>query len=182
MNFQPIQPSQTHVLAAIAGKVLSGVEYFYLPSTESDEYECELNGIDCMLTAVRLDFGIDGFMLITWSTPGSIEGLSVAQGMPYPGNSYLVHDACKREAWCNHIGTKVVGLGASWQTLWMAALDTLWALRLDFESGSVVVVLGEVNPVLTYIPDEIVVVYDESMARSFRLSDASSSAWGEALF
>lgn len=179
--FQPMLLGQVHDLATISGKTLTSVTYFYLPPDDKDEYLGGLEGVDFMLTAIRLDFGLDGYLMITWSTPGYVEGLSVVNDKPYPGGSYLVLDASKRAAWSRHIGTKVAAIGASWQTMWTNGIKTLWALRLDFGGESVVVALGKANPVLSYIPDEIVVVYDENIARSYRISEAKFSAWGEAI-
>ena len=50
----------------------------------------------------------------------------------------------------------------------------MWALRLQFESRSIVVALGEFDGVLRYLPDEIVVIFDPNVAGAYMVSPG----WG----
>jgi hypothetical protein len=59
-----------------------------------------------------------------------------------------------------------------------------WSLRLDFEGApSVVIALGAPDrwkgTGLTYMSDDVAVIFDEELARSYRPPAARSSAWGD---
>jgi hypothetical protein len=108
---------------------------------------------------------------------GELEGLAILGGEPYSGIGTEILDAADREAWRQHIGNRITSIAASWQFSGENCPESLWSLRISFASGSIVIALGTA-PVLDYMPNELVVVFDMSLARSFRPRHVSDSSWG----
>lgn len=134
--------------------------------------------MDADLAAVVLDLG-DRSRAITWAINGEAEGLSVLDGWSYKGLADTSTDASSREAWRDHIGDTITSVAASWQDSTESQHACLWALRLDFSTGSVVVALGTADQEVEYMPDELVVVFDATLAAAYRPKHAHASAWGQ---
>jgi hypothetical protein len=81
--------------------------------------------------------------------------------------------------WRRTYGTVVMAVGVSWQRP-TADVDAVWAVRLEFSSGqSIVVALGEWRDgTLQYIPDQLVVIFDAAIARSYGIEAGGEPAWG----
>lgn len=174
----PITRADCAALASLKGGQLLGATYHYLPPADGRYYAGGDKGVDCDLAAVDLDFGDRGMTTITWAMAGELEGLAILHGESYSGIEIAVLDAADREAWCKHIGDKVISVGASWQVSGENCPESLWALRISFAVGSIVVALGTVDPRLDYLPDELVVVFDMSLARSYQPCHVDDSSWG----
>ncbi len=121
-----------------------------------------------MLAAVDLDFGDRGTTAITWAMAGELEGLAILDRQSYSGIGTETFDAAAREAWREHIGERITAIGASWHKSGENCPESLWALRLSFAVGSIVIALGTDYPHLDYQPDELVVLFDTSLARSYK--------------
>lgn len=154
--------------------------YHYLPWLDGQEYRDCAAGVD-ELVAIDLQFENRGTIAISWFQFDTLEAIGILDGESYVGVGGEVLDGSQREAWRKHIGETITEVGVSWHDSGEGAPESLWALRLGFATGSVVIALGELAPELKYIHDSIVVMFDESMARSWRLPHVELSAWGETL-
>lgn len=81
-----------------------------------------------------------------------------------------------RDAWREYIGDRIISVAASWQVSGEDCPESLWAVRLSFAGGSIVIALGTAYPHLDYQPDELVVVFDMSLARSYKPMHVSDSS------
>jgi hypothetical protein len=108
---------------------------------------------------------------------GELEGLGILHE-PYSGMATEALDARDREAWRNHIGDRIMEIGASWQISGESCPESMWALRIGFAVSPIVIALGTVDPDLDYLPDELVVLSDMSLARTYHPRHVNESSWG----
>jgi hypothetical protein len=165
-------------LAYIEGARLSGVTYHYLPPPDESGYSGGQTGVDCDLAAVELDLGERGTTTITWAMSGPFEGLAILTGESYAGVATETLDAADRDAWRDFIGSMITSVAASWQISDAKNPESLWAARINFAAGSIVIALGEATPDIDYMPDELVVIFDMALARSYKPHHVNESAWG----
>ena len=152
--------------------------YRYLPPADGPAFAGGGEGFDADLTAVVLDLADRGSTIITWAMQGELEGLALLNDDgSYSGAADGIVDANTRVAWRAHRGHKIISVGAAWQVSGDGCPESLWAARLDFSTGSIVIALGTADPDLEYMPDELVVVFDQSLAASYRPRHVSGSSW-----
>lgn len=161
------------------GARLDSVRYHYLPHVDEAEYAGGENGFDDDLVAVELSFGESGRKTLTWATLGVHEGLSLLEDSDYDGVSVGTVDVTSRAGWREHVGLRIDSVAASWHVSDESYPESIWSLRLGFAESSVVIALGGLNPELDYIPDELVVIFAEDLARRFRPPYVKASSWGE---
>jgi hypothetical protein len=130
------------------------------------------------MAAVDLDFGKRGTTAITWAMAGELQGLAILPGESYAGIATEILDAADREAWRDLVGHKITSVAASWHISGADCPESIWAIRISFAVGSIVIALGAACPDIKYMPDELVVVFDMSLARSYKPHHGSESAWG----
>lgn len=165
-------------VAGMVGARLSAVRYHFLPPQGSGRYSGGGDGVDADLTAVVLDLGEFGSWTITWAMEDELEGLAVlGRDVPYSGLADETVAASGREAWRDHLGEAIRSMSGSWHVSGHGCPESLWGLRLDFATSSVVVALGTADQRLDYVPDELVVVFDRALADSYRPRHTSHSAW-----
>lgn len=170
--------SVAEILLSFVGKQLASVNYHYVPFDPGSAYLGQSEGLDADLAAIDFDFADGSSSYVTWAISGDIQGLMAVEGSAYHGAVDAVFKATETQAWAPFVDEVVQSVEAQWQVSWEAAPETIWAFRLDFPSGSVVVALGTDDPQLDYMPDELVVVYDESKAKAFKPPHVEKSAWG----
>lgn len=175
----PITRSEARTLAELVGAKLSGVDYCYLPWSDSEPgYSGGEDGVDSELEAVALHFDDGGSWVITWAMDGEFEGLAVLPTSSYPGVASETLEASNREAWRRHLGGTVESVAASWQISGEECPESLWAIRLDFTAGPCVIALGMTSPNIDYTANELLIIHDASLARAFRPPHVRDSAWG----
>ena len=178
IEYQPIMRADQARLASFIGAELRGVSYHFLPGIdETSHYRGGRAGVDADLAAIALEFRNRSSLVVTWAMVGAeLHGLAIAAGEPYAGLIGAVHGASDREAWRGHIGQRVISVDASWDVLGDTVLESLWAIRIHFPSGSLVVALGGIrsdrDPRVAYFPDEVVVLFDMSLAGSYVPDDS----------
>lgn len=178
----PITRADAPSLAVLVGAQLAGVTYHYLPPADGPAYAGDGDGLDADLIAVVLEFSNRGRATVTWAMLGELEGLALlGDAEPYSGAADEVVDASDREAWRGHRGDAITSVGVAWQVSGDDCPESLWALRLGFSTGPIVIALGAADPDLAYMPDELVVVFDQSLAGSYRPRHASESSLGRPL-
>lgn len=177
----PITRMDVPVLECWKGAILHGVEYYYLPPLDSTGYAGEGELIDVDLAAVVVDFGEGGKWTISWAMDGEFEGLAVDKSGSYAGVESKALDMTKSDHFRSLNGTTVNGVAVSWHSSGDQLPDSVWAIRLCFAHGDIVLALGGVDAsglVPEYSPNEMVVLFDEALAKSYRPSGVPRSAWG----
>ena len=160
-------------LESLIGKRLVGVKYHYLPAADTHEYAGTESGFDSDLAAIDLDFGERGTTIITWATDGMNQGLANLNGESYTGLATEVLDAADRDAWGMSIGDRISTIAVAWHFSGDDCPESIWAVRIGFSVSSIVIALGTANQEIDYMPDELVVVFDETLARLYRPASAS---------
>lgn len=176
----PILRTDPTLLTGLIGVQLAGVTYHYLPPVDDPGYVGGGDGFDAELSAIRLDLADRGpGVVVTWAMSGELEGLAIlSDAALYPSVADETVDASDREGWRSYRGDTIRSVGAAWHVSAVNCPDSLWALRLDFATGSIVIALGTNRPDLDYMPDELVAVFDQSLADSYRPRHISGSSWG----
>lgn len=175
----PITRADSAALACLVGAQLVGVTYRYLPQADGPSYSGGGDGFDADLAAVVLDFADRSRRIVTWAMLGEFEGLAIlSDAASYSGAADEILEANDREAWRVHHGDTIMSVGAAWHVTGDDCPESLWAVRLDFSVGSIVIALGTADPNLDYMPDELVVVFDNALADSYRPRHVSESSWG----
>ncbi len=141
------------VPAGLAGRRLVAVRYRHIG------FEPSGGAVDADLVGVILEFE-DGVRSITWAMAGEVEGLALLDE-PVPGEASQVSDVSGR--W--PVGERLEAVEGKWQEP-----SALWALRLRFQTREVVDALGEFDERLSYMPDEVVVIFDPGLAREYMSS------------
>jgi hypothetical protein len=178
VTFIPIKRADSAVLDILQGARLAGVNYRYLPWEDGKGYTSGQEGIDDDIAAVVLDLADRGRVVVTWAMTGPLEGLTLMSEEAYSGTTDEVLEAAEREAWRKHVGQSITSVAASWQVSGEGCPESLWAVRIGFPEGSVVIALGQVRSSIQYMPDELVVIFDSSLALSYQPLGVDQNAWG----
>lgn len=129
----------------------------------------------------------DGSRLqMRWEMEGEYELLAVdfsAHVEPDSGGLIDAFEVSATPEWMRFVERTVVSLGVARHVLAVDAPEPLWAVRFDFEGNeSVVIALGEVRGGrLAYLPDAVVVLFDERDAQTYSHQGSRGSSWGEAV-
>ncbi|MFD4206480.1 hypothetical protein ACFWRG_10900 [Micromonospora tulbaghiae] len=126
-----------------------------------------------------------GVVSVSWEREDLVEGLAIGweEMADLEGVVSVFAEEC--EQWQELVGRPITNVHASWHVSEVDCPESIWSLRLSFGSGlHAVIALGELdgrgNP--TYHPDSLLLLFDVDVARSYRPSGATSSAWeGESL-
>jgi|GEM_PF-6514009 len=130
----------------------------------------------------------DGALLaVSWAMEGLNEGLAVdwrPDGRIARGDFVATVDMSGHQDWWPFLGGVVNQVALSWHVPNEGCPEAPWSLRIGMaDSSSVVFALGEAKGggVLGYQPDAILVIFDESTARSYRIPASPLSSWGEVI-
>ena len=176
-------PRLSAISAALVGERLVAARYA-VPAGVSWE------GYGGLEHVHEVDMGVElvtesGLVLgLSWSTPGREEGLSLAldRAGECPSNELIdLVDVSGQSEWSRVLGRLVEVVGVSFHVHADDSSIRPWAFRIGASGGtSVTVALGEVSDnVLRYMPDNIVVIFDEAVAREYQIPSSSQAAWGE---
>jgi hypothetical protein len=162
------------------GARLGAVTHHYLAPADGCGYSGGGDGVDADIAAVVLDVADRGRRTMTWAMEGGLEEIAVLGDQEScSSRADTIAVASAREAWRDHIGSTITAIGAAWHVSGDACPESVWAIRLDFLSGSVVVALGAVNHAIEYMPDELVVLFDRARAEAYSPRHVTGSAWGK---
>jgi hypothetical protein len=168
--------------AAVAGRRLRNVTYFIPPGLEWVEEDSIGGAIHVVDMGVSLV--LDGATLnVAWSMDGFNEGLAVATDPVDPlffGRSAVAVDASGILPWPSRLGCVIQGISWAWHQPCDDCPDLLWSVRVDFGApGSAVVALGSVEyGTPRYMPDSLLVLFDENLAKSYLIPAGEGSSWG----
>jgi hypothetical protein len=138
----------------------------------------------------EVDMGVElvtesGLVLgLSWSTPGREEGLSLGLDRrgECPSNELIdLVDVSRLSEWSAVLGRLIETVGVSFHVHADDSSTRPWAFRIGASGGSsVTVALGEVSHgALRYMPDNMLAIFDETIARDYQIPSSSQSAWGE---
>ncbi|HNJ97873.1 MAG TPA: hypothetical protein PLV13_07090 [Ilumatobacteraceae bacterium] len=120
---------------------------------------------------------------IRWSQTGFDEGLWVGAGGPTDEGAWVPGvKSVGVTSWSDRgLGNRIVRVVPAWQEV-APSRYSIWSIRMELTVGAVVVALGERSfetgqP--TYIPDCVLVIFEEEVARLYRSRASTSSAWAD---
>lgn len=167
----------------LVGKQLRGVRYV-IP--EGAKWPLE-DGID--QSAHEVDMGVeldvDEITLsIEWATPGNDEGLLIKTGessAQSKGGLLKIIDVSKLPKWQEILGVSIKRIAVAFYSHDGVSSERPWSIRIELnERQSVVIALGEIElDRLCYMPDNLIVVFDDQKAKSYIFDGCVHSAWGE---
>jgi hypothetical protein len=141
-------------------------------------------GFDTVLKGVELS-SPSHILVVMWWMEGVREGLGFVVDPDqqfYADEGMHVVDASHEAQWVPMLQSTVASSALSWQVPDDDAPRCVWSFRLNVRSGSsATIALGEADENgdrLTYQPDSVAVIFDETMARQYRILASSESAWG----
>ncbi len=132
---------------------------------------------------LSLDSGTQ--LIFSWQMEGLNEGLRI-EVQAGAGHAYrdIFHRRVATSSvppWPNVVASEIQNLALSFHAPCDGCPRTLWAARLQFASGaSAVVALGEVDSLgkPRYFPQQLVVIFDERIAREYGGEGSVESSWG----
>jgi hypothetical protein len=157
------------VARCVAGGSLAMVEYDHLPSADGSSFT-RLAEADGDLAAVRLTYADGHRCAITWAMDGTTEGLSLSTAADALASSSAERiDVSQSPPWIPLIGRNVASLSLAWRRDAAAGKESLFALKCGTSGGaSFVVALGGVSAEgIEYLPDEVVVIFDDAAAERY---------------
>lgn len=175
---QPLTKDDLQGLRRLLGNPLEAVSYRYLPDSAGGEYSGGGQGYDDELAAVVLTFAESDPVTITWAMASESEGLAIMDGV---GGRAPVAQAADRQGWKPHHGRVITSISGAWHRTGDHSAESLWSLRLGFSRSSVVIALGVADPNPSYMPDEIIVLFDPLLAKRYRPHHSAESSWGSSL-
>jgi hypothetical protein len=176
-------------LSDLAGRVVGArvvaVRYAMLAGVDWDG-RSSLDGVHEVDLAVLLvtDSGLT--LELAWATPGTEEGLSIAvlgAGERVSDDLVDMVDISGDPHWAAVLGRVVETLAVSFYEHADDSSIRPWSFRVGVSGGTgVTVALGEVaGDEIIYMPDNLVVIFDEPAARAYAIEGATESAWGAAI-
>lgn len=132
---------------------------------------------------VELQMGPGVTVRIRWAMTNFNEAITLRRHTRHNESDGLkminVSDAAE---WRLLLGEVITEAAATWHVPNEYATETVWSIRLAFgKVGSVVIALGECDYKtrrISYIPDSLVVIFDEVLAREYEPPASIGSSWG----
>jgi hypothetical protein len=121
---------------------------------------------------------------VSWAMDGLIEGLCLeVRSEPVNASSddlIAAIDVTGLQEWGPLVGRPLRLTGLATHIPSGTNRATVWSVRFEStNAANVVIALGEADgPSLGYMPDNILAIFDESVARAFFIPGNSVSAWG----
>jgi len=170
------------VTGKLSGENLVSVSYI-IPKEGHWPDGRHIDGVHEVDDGVKLSTTSDA-VLIRWGMAGYVEGLSaqiVSKAATKPDPALLRElDMSGSSRWRQFLAKPLFIAGFATHVAPDASEATIWSLRFASKQGpEVVIALGEwtkVGP--SYIPDNLLAIFDEAVARSFTIPDNPVSAWG----
>ncbi|WP_155247699.1 hypothetical protein [Salinispora arenicola] len=168
--------------ATLAGERLMCVRYAS-PSGSSWVNYSDLEGVHEVDMGVELATESGLVLELSWATPGREEGLALALGRgENRASSDLIdyEDVGGVQDWSSVLGYFVEEVAVAFYVHDEGSSVRPWSFRIGVSNGSsVTVALGETSDhSIRYLPDNLVVIFEEATARNYEVSDGLQSAWG----
>ncbi len=133
--------------------------------------------------AVALIMSDGAALVLSWAMDGVNEGLAIEFRDPEDAGVDLsgdVVDVGGHPDWDRFLGASIVGISPAWHIPNEGCPEMPWAYRFEFSGNlSLVVALGEAKgDSFTYLPDALVVLFDKSLAFSYKIPASATSSYG----
>ncbi|MCU7723596.1 hypothetical protein ODJ79_07720 [Actinoplanes sp. KI2] len=120
---------------------------------------------------------------LTWDRDDLVEGISVSAADQMSSTKGVINvDVGQTPHWRPLLGQPIRSVSLGWQTSEEGCPESLWSVRLDVGTGgSVVIALGELDGDArpSYFPDGLLVIFAESIARSYSHLGTDGTAWAD---
>ncbi|THV41217.1 hypothetical protein [Glycomyces buryatensis] len=132
---------------------------------------------------VQLILSNGSALVFTWSMDGLNEGLAIGyrsgETLDNPSLGTPI-DVTDNEDWSVLLQKNIVSIKPVRHIPNDGCPEMPWAFRLQFSNGAdLVIALGESeNGNLIYLPDALLVIFDETTARSYKIPASSTSSFG----
>ena len=168
-------------VSVLFGMPLVGVRYFgsefAAPALSSSHsgFDTVLKGVELTCSSHRLN--------VMWMIEGVREGLGFVVDPDqqfYEDEGLRAVDVSSELHWVPRLGVPVMSSGVGWQLSDDDAMRGIWSFSLGFGERSVTMALGEASETgigITYQPDSVAVIFDESIARRYRIPASAEPAW-----
>jgi hypothetical protein len=177
-------PRLADLAAVLTGDRVTGVRYV-MPTGVGWTADDALDNVHEVEMGVEVVVGSGRVLTLEWATPGIDEGLSIAVRDPGespegPGNRVDVSDDAR---WAGIVGHRIDHLAVAFFEHYDDASVRPWSFRISVDGGAgATVALGEIDgSEIGYLPDNLVVIFDEATARGYRIADALQPAWGSVI-
>lgn len=174
------------LMHGVIGREIRGVEYLYPGGIQgiAVDHGGRVHEVD---HGVRLLMSDGDVVTLMWQLDGICAALGVVAGSGHDaGLTELVesYDVSTIPMWATLLGRPVTDVGVAWHSSDFGCPATPWAFRFGVGGRRrFVVALAEVRDGrLSYIPDNIVVIFDDDLAHSYRCVGSATSSWGVDLF
>lgn len=174
---------QVRECLGLVGASLERVRYVGSEFTVPELYSSHA-GFDTVLKGVELTCS-SHVVAVMWMMEGVKEGLGFVLDPDrqfYEDESLRIVDVSHVRQWASLLHVPVLSCGTSWQVADDNAPRSIWSFRLSFIGGpSATIALGDLNErgILTYQPDSIAVIFDETISRSYQILASAETAWGD---
>ncbi|BDE44320.1 hypothetical protein SLITK23_75650 [Streptomyces lividans] len=167
---------------AIAGASVGAVRYVVPPGETWPEGHREDRAHEVDM-AVDLVMSTGAVLSLSWAMDGLNEGMAIELREPgesdadLPGDTVDVSDHVD---WERFLGADIVEIRPDWHVPNDGCPESPWAYRLGFSNkSSLVIALGSAEGKgFTYMPDELIVFFDESLAASYTIPASDTSSRG----
>lgn len=172
--FSDVRGGLSRVRSTLLGNEIVRVDYVLPASTT----ECDTPAAyDSVRMGVEFATRDGGRCAVAWQMVGDCEGMVTGRG---PIDALRSFDMELRRVrmtqsagWQRFVGAPVRALDVRWQRSAEGCPPTVWAIRLQVDSESLTIALGEPGidgPV--YQPDELLVIFDREAAAAYRIPAA----------
>jgi hypothetical protein len=172
-------------VAQIEGLTLEAAGYMW--PADPDAYRpARRNGVDEVAFGVELRTREGPSFRAEWRMFDVHQGLlfrPVGRPPDWP-IPIVVEDTSHDPLWHDRLGRKVEQVRIAWHVAEAGAHEAVWSVALVLSGERIVVLaLGSTNekPLITYMPDAVVVIFERAVAEAYRSAGSRVSAFGEAL-
>lgn len=118
---------------------------------------------------------------LRWEMQGEREMLSLRTHRDLPSvAAWQSLDVSQADEWARMTFSPITAIAGAWHSP-CEGCEELWAVRLTCDAENVVVALGEAgdgSSRIRYMPDSLVVIFDEGEAKAYETLASFGSSWG----
>lgn len=178
-------PRLSALSTALIGERLVSAQYA-VPASAGWKNHSDLDHVHEVDMGVNLVTKSGLTLELSWSTPGREEGLALAldrTGECTSNELIDLVDVGGKLEWSGIIGHSIKSVGISFYVHADDSSVRPWSFRIEVsDAPSVTIALGEVSDnTLHYMPDNLLVIFDETIAQWYLIPDSPQSAWGETI-
>lgn len=167
---------------AVAGEVVRTVRYVALRGNGWPEGHREDRAHEVDM-AVELGMESGSLLVLAWAMDGVNEGMAIEFRSPGESGTKSLGDpidVSNHIDWSRFLGVSIASVGVAWHVPNEGCPEMPWAYRFGFsDKSSLVIALGESEGEgFTYMPDALVVIFDEGIAAAYKIPASSTSSSG----